>query len=87
MDVFKATKLSDTTLEKLNTVRLYLGALMLVDIVSNDRRNILPWALTGRSRAKLMIPWPNQGMPLDSHWALWCRFRKDCFAPHTGQAH
>eukprot|EP00957_Ditylum_brightwellii_P054188 4104306-Ditylum_brightwellii.AAC.1 len=68
MDVFEASKPSNTTLEKLNTVRLYLGALTLADIVSNDGRNILPWALTGRSRAKLMIPWPNQGLPLDSHW-------------------
>eukprot|EP00957_Ditylum_brightwellii_P200713 15300594-Ditylum_brightwellii.AAC.2 len=34
-----------------------------------------------------MIPWPNQGMPPNSHWALWCRFLKDCFAPHAGQAH
>eukprot|EP00957_Ditylum_brightwellii_P015997 1205475-Ditylum_brightwellii.AAC.1 len=87
MDVFKATKPSDTTLEKLNTVRLYLGALTLADIVSDGGRNILPWALTGRSRAKPMIPWPNQGMSPDSHWDLWCRFLKDCFAPHTGRAH
>eukprot|EP00957_Ditylum_brightwellii_P012390 935925-Ditylum_brightwellii.AAC.1 len=36
-------------------MRLYLGALMLADIISDDGRNILPWALTGRSRAKEMI--------------------------------
>eukprot|EP00957_Ditylum_brightwellii_P072496 5508913-Ditylum_brightwellii.AAC.1 len=77
MDVFEATKPSDTTLQKLNTVRLCLGALMLADIVSNDSRNILPWALTGRNRAKPMIPWPNQSMPPDSHWVLWHRFLKD----------
>eukprot|EP00957_Ditylum_brightwellii_P176875 13473084-Ditylum_brightwellii.AAC.1 len=87
MDVFNAFKSSDTTLEKLNTVRLYLGALTLADIVSDEGRNILPWALTGRGRAKLMIPWPNQDMPPDSHWVLWCRFLKDCFAPHTSCAH
>eukprot|EP00957_Ditylum_brightwellii_P171462 13053017-Ditylum_brightwellii.AAC.1 len=71
MDVFEATKPSDTTLGKLNTVRLYVGTLTLADIVFNDERNILPWALTGRSRARPIIPWPNQGMPPDSHWALW----------------
>eukprot|EP00957_Ditylum_brightwellii_P160548 12222133-Ditylum_brightwellii.AAC.2 len=65
MDVFEATKPSNTTLGKLNTVQLYLGALTLADIISNNGRNILPWALTGRSKAKPMIPWPNQGMPLD----------------------
>eukprot|EP00957_Ditylum_brightwellii_P189914 14457583-Ditylum_brightwellii.AAC.1 len=70
MDVFEATKPSNTTLGKLNTVRLYLSALALADIVSNDGQDILPWALTGRSRAKLMIPWSNQGMPPNSHWAL-----------------
>eukprot|EP00957_Ditylum_brightwellii_P071772 5455469-Ditylum_brightwellii.AAC.1 len=26
-------------------------------------------------------------MPLDSHWVLWRRFLKDCFVPHTSQAH
>eukprot|EP00957_Ditylum_brightwellii_P019739 1489984-Ditylum_brightwellii.AAC.1 len=72
MGVFEAAKPSEATLEKLNMVRLYLGILTLADIISNDGRNILSWALTGRSRAKLMIPWPNQGMPLDSHWVLWC---------------
>eukprot|EP00957_Ditylum_brightwellii_P004684 355915-Ditylum_brightwellii.AAC.1 len=51
MDVFEATTPSETTLEKLNIVRLYLGVLTLADIVSNDRRNILPWDLTDRSRA------------------------------------
>eukprot|EP00957_Ditylum_brightwellii_P088123 6712570-Ditylum_brightwellii.AAC.1 len=60
---------------------------MLADIVSDDGRNILPWALTGRSRAKPIIPWTNQGMPPDSQWALWRRFLKDCFDPHAGQAH
>eukprot|EP00957_Ditylum_brightwellii_P052808 4003712-Ditylum_brightwellii.AAC.1 len=87
MNVFEASKPSDTTLEKLNMVRLYLGTLTLADIVSDDGRNILPWALTGRSRAKPMIPWPNQGLPPDSHWVLWHRFLKDCFAPYTSQAH
>eukprot|EP00957_Ditylum_brightwellii_P119129 9087203-Ditylum_brightwellii.AAC.2 len=51
MDVFEGSKPSDTTLEKLNTVRLYLGTLTLADIVFDYGRHILPWALTGRSRA------------------------------------
>eukprot|EP00957_Ditylum_brightwellii_P130577 9960826-Ditylum_brightwellii.AAC.1 len=72
MDVFEAKKPSDATLEKLNMVRLYLGVLTLADIASDDGRNILPWALTGRSRSKPMIPWPNHGMPPDSHCVLWC---------------
>eukprot|EP00957_Ditylum_brightwellii_P047522 3609259-Ditylum_brightwellii.AAC.1 len=69
IDVFEAKKPSEVTLEKSNMVRLYLSVLTRADIASDDRRNILPWALTGRIRAKQMIPWPNHGM------VLWCSLR------------
>eukprot|EP00957_Ditylum_brightwellii_P097905 7456483-Ditylum_brightwellii.AAC.1 len=40
-------------------VPLYLGALTLANIVSDNGYYIMDWALTGLSKAKLMIPWPN----------------------------
>eukprot|EP00957_Ditylum_brightwellii_P194583 14821689-Ditylum_brightwellii.AAC.1 len=63
MDVFCSLKPSTSTLEWLNAVRLYLGALTLSDIVTDDGKPIMDWALTGRVRAKSMIPWPNQNKP------------------------
>eukprot|EP00957_Ditylum_brightwellii_P186589 14206472-Ditylum_brightwellii.AAC.1 len=51
------------TLEQLNAVQLYLGALTVTDIVTDDGKSIMDWALTGRVRANLMIPWPNQNKP------------------------
>eukprot|EP00957_Ditylum_brightwellii_P075609 5746498-Ditylum_brightwellii.AAC.1 len=48
MDVFCSLKLSTLTLEWLNTVRLYLGALTLADIVTDNGKSIMDWALTGR---------------------------------------
>eukprot|EP00957_Ditylum_brightwellii_P013482 1017292-Ditylum_brightwellii.AAC.1 len=60
MDVFCSLNPSTLTLEWLNTVRLYLGALTLSDIVTDDGKSIADWALTGRTRAKAMTPWPNQ---------------------------
>eukprot|EP00957_Ditylum_brightwellii_P083801 6369848-Ditylum_brightwellii.AAC.1 len=59
MDVLCSIKPSTLTLERLNAVRLYLGALMLSDIVTDKGMCIMDWALTGRTRAKTMIPWPN----------------------------
>eukprot|EP00957_Ditylum_brightwellii_P045636 3462644-Ditylum_brightwellii.AAC.2 len=41
MDVFGTLQLSALTLTQLNTVRLYLGALTLADIVSDDRYYIM----------------------------------------------
>eukprot|EP00957_Ditylum_brightwellii_P176204 13417151-Ditylum_brightwellii.AAC.1 len=63
MDVFCSFKPSTLTLEQLNAVRLYLGALTLSDIVTDNGKSIVDWALTGRVRAKSMIPWPNQNKP------------------------
>eukprot|EP00957_Ditylum_brightwellii_P175350 13348792-Ditylum_brightwellii.AAC.1 len=71
MDVFDSLKPSTLTLEQLNTVRLYLGALMLSDIVTDNGTSIMDWALTGRTRAKTMLPWPNQNKPLAECWVLW----------------
>eukprot|EP00957_Ditylum_brightwellii_P067890 5154452-Ditylum_brightwellii.AAC.1 len=49
MDEFGTLQLSALTLTQLNTVRLYLGALTLADIVSDDGYHIMDWALTGIS--------------------------------------
>eukprot|EP00957_Ditylum_brightwellii_P108558 8280188-Ditylum_brightwellii.AAC.1 len=46
MDVFYSLKPSTLTIERLNTVRLYLGALTLSDIVTDDGKSIMDWALT-----------------------------------------
>eukprot|EP00957_Ditylum_brightwellii_P078368 5959137-Ditylum_brightwellii.AAC.1 len=53
MDVFCSLKLSTLTLEWLNAVRLYLGALTLSDIVTDNGTSIADWALTGRRIAKV----------------------------------
>eukprot|EP00957_Ditylum_brightwellii_P023035 1738365-Ditylum_brightwellii.AAC.1 len=74
MDVFESAKSSPSTLEQLNMVQLYLGVFILADITSDDGRSILPWALTGCNKAKLMIPWPKQAMPPSSCWITWRRF-------------
>eukprot|EP00957_Ditylum_brightwellii_P129478 9876432-Ditylum_brightwellii.AAC.1 len=68
-------------------VQLYLGVLTLVDIVSDDGRHIQPWALSGCSKAKPMIPWQNQGRLPDRCWVIWRRFLKTCFAPTTQKSH
>eukprot|EP00957_Ditylum_brightwellii_P087715 6679758-Ditylum_brightwellii.AAC.1 len=68
MDVFGTLQLLALTLTQLNTVMLYLGALTLADIVSNDGYYIMDWALTGRTKEKPMIQWPNQGMPTNICW-------------------
>eukprot|EP00957_Ditylum_brightwellii_P114081 8698146-Ditylum_brightwellii.AAC.1 len=60
MDVFGSLKPSTLTLEQLNTIHLYLGAIALSDIVTDNGKSIMDWALTGRTRAKTMLPWPNQ---------------------------
>eukprot|EP00957_Ditylum_brightwellii_P020292 1531369-Ditylum_brightwellii.AAC.1 len=71
MDVFCSLKPSTLTLERLNAVRLYLSALTLSDIVTDNGTFIMDWALTGRTSAKTMIPWPNQSKPLAACWVLW----------------
>eukprot|EP00957_Ditylum_brightwellii_P074458 5657436-Ditylum_brightwellii.AAC.1 len=63
MDMFGTLQLLALTLTRLNAVQLYLGALTLADIVSDEGYYIMDWALTGQTKAKPMIPWPNQGMP------------------------
>eukprot|EP00957_Ditylum_brightwellii_P025459 1924886-Ditylum_brightwellii.AAC.1 len=68
MGVFCSLKPSTLTLEWLNAVRLYLGALTLSDIVTDNSTSIMDWTLTGRTRVKTMIPWPNQNKPLAECW-------------------
>eukprot|EP00957_Ditylum_brightwellii_P207804 15354585-Ditylum_brightwellii.AAC.1 len=70
-DVFGTLQLSALTLAQLNAVRLYLGALTLADIVSDNGYYIMDWTLMGWTKAKPMIPWPNHGMPTNICWVLW----------------
>eukprot|EP00957_Ditylum_brightwellii_P107229 8182090-Ditylum_brightwellii.AAC.1 len=63
MDVFEYLRLPAMQLERLNAVQLYLGALTLADITTDDGTHIMNWALTGIIKATPMIPWPNQGKP------------------------
>eukprot|EP00957_Ditylum_brightwellii_P035985 2726459-Ditylum_brightwellii.AAC.1 len=87
MDVFGTLQFSLLTLERLNAVRLYLGVLTLADIVSDNGYYIMDWALTGQTKAKPMIPWPNQGMPFNVCWDLWHKYLKQCFSPTTSRSH
>eukprot|EP00957_Ditylum_brightwellii_P161684 12309863-Ditylum_brightwellii.AAC.1 len=74
-------------MRKLNAVQLYLGVVTLADIVSDRGMHIMAWALTGTSKAKPILPWPNQGKPLDHCWTMWRRYLKECFAPDTSKCH
>eukprot|EP00957_Ditylum_brightwellii_P043864 3326131-Ditylum_brightwellii.AAC.1 len=47
----------------------------------------MDWALTRQTKAKPMIPWPNQAMPSDVCWVLWRRYLKQCFSPTTSRSH
>eukprot|EP00957_Ditylum_brightwellii_P050039 3793294-Ditylum_brightwellii.AAC.1 len=71
MDVFGSLKPSTLTLERLNAVCLYLGVITLSDIVTDNGKSIMDWALTGGTRAKTMLPWPNQNKPSAVCWVLW----------------
>eukprot|EP00957_Ditylum_brightwellii_P184746 14070992-Ditylum_brightwellii.AAC.1 len=87
MDVFEQQTPSLDTLVKLNAVRLYLGVLTLADITNNEGMHIFPWTLTGKAKAKPMLPWPKQGMLSDKFWVIWCRYLKLCFALNTSCSH
>eukprot|EP00957_Ditylum_brightwellii_P169889 12930786-Ditylum_brightwellii.AAC.1 len=65
MDVFVALHPGDATLDKLNRVQLYLGALTLADITNDSSTHIAAWALTGAKCVCPMIEWPNQEKPSD----------------------
>eukprot|EP00957_Ditylum_brightwellii_P090097 6861360-Ditylum_brightwellii.AAC.2 len=41
----------------------------------------MDWALMGWTKAKPMIPWPNQDMSSSVCWVLWRRYLKLCFSP------
>eukprot|EP00957_Ditylum_brightwellii_P155912 11868271-Ditylum_brightwellii.AAC.1 len=71
MDEFELLKLSSCTLEKLNSVRLYLRVLTLADITDKSGRFIEPWALSGLSVATVCINWPNQERQSERYWVLW----------------
>eukprot|EP00957_Ditylum_brightwellii_P153640 11692489-Ditylum_brightwellii.AAC.1 len=63
MDAFCSIKPGDAVLEQVNLVRLYLGVLTLADITNDAGNAIEPWAISGASRARPTIPWPNQERP------------------------
>eukprot|EP00957_Ditylum_brightwellii_P115113 8779421-Ditylum_brightwellii.AAC.1 len=65
MDCFEEKKPSTDTLEKFNVVCLYLGVLTVADITNDEERHIIQWALSGSLRAKVLLPWSNQGKPSD----------------------
>jgi hypothetical protein len=77
--------MSRDTMEKLNAVCLYLGALTLADICNENGTHIKTWALTGSKQAKVLLPWPNQGKPSEHCWVVWRRFLKKCFVPFTAR--
>eukprot|EP00957_Ditylum_brightwellii_P026728 2021372-Ditylum_brightwellii.AAC.1 len=68
MNVFVASHLGNATLDKLNRVQLYLGALTLADITNDSGTHIAAWALTGAKRAHPTTEWPNQEKPSDKCW-------------------
>eukprot|EP00957_Ditylum_brightwellii_P025902 1959773-Ditylum_brightwellii.AAC.1 len=87
MGVFADMQPSPDTMAKLNSMRLYLSATALADIVNNTGTHIKPWALTGSSQATLLIPWPNQEKLPDRCWIIWQHFLKKAFSPSTPSSH
>eukprot|EP00957_Ditylum_brightwellii_P095743 7294888-Ditylum_brightwellii.AAC.1 len=71
MDAFCSSHPGDTTLKKLNLVRLYHGVITLADITNDAGTVIKPWALTGEMRAQPTIEWPNQEKPADTCFIRW----------------
>eukprot|EP00957_Ditylum_brightwellii_P008786 666312-Ditylum_brightwellii.AAC.1 len=76
MDVFVASHPGDATLDKLNRVQLYLGALTVANITNDSGTHITAWALTGAKQACPTIQWPNQGKPSDNCWVTYQQFLK-----------
>eukprot|EP00957_Ditylum_brightwellii_P188504 14350762-Ditylum_brightwellii.AAC.1 len=63
MDAFASSSPCEAALLHVNTVWLYLQVLMLADIVDKSGSYILPWALTGSTRAMSTLDWRNQTKP------------------------
>eukprot|EP00957_Ditylum_brightwellii_P145989 11117013-Ditylum_brightwellii.AAC.3 len=87
MDCFEAKKLTSDTLDKLNSVHLFLGVITLADITNDEGTHIMSWALTGSSHAMTLLSWPNQGRPFERCWVQWRHYLKQCYAPGTSQCH
>eukprot|EP00957_Ditylum_brightwellii_P012727 961992-Ditylum_brightwellii.AAC.1 len=87
MDVFEPLHRLALQLERLNAIRLYLGALTLADITTDHGTHIMDWALIGRIKATPMIPWLNQGKPSEPCWALWQMLLKQCSSPGASRNH
>eukprot|EP00957_Ditylum_brightwellii_P130148 9927750-Ditylum_brightwellii.AAC.1 len=81
MDIFADSKPSNDTMVKLNAVRLCLGILTLANILNDEVTNIFPWALTGSSKSKTILPWQKQVRPSEKCLILRCRFLQHSFAP------
>eukprot|EP00957_Ditylum_brightwellii_P065948 5001105-Ditylum_brightwellii.AAC.1 len=71
MDEFVASYPGNATLDKLNRVQLYLGALTLAGTTNDSGTHIAAWALTGAKRAFPTIEWPNQEKRSDECWVTW----------------
>eukprot|EP00957_Ditylum_brightwellii_P033314 2524520-Ditylum_brightwellii.AAC.1 len=70
MDAFASSLPCDAALLHVNTVRLYLQALTLADIVDESGSYILPWTLTGSTRVMSTLNWPNQTKPSAYAWRI-----------------
>eukprot|EP00957_Ditylum_brightwellii_P064206 4872106-Ditylum_brightwellii.AAC.1 len=79
MDKFASSSPRDAALLHVNMVRLYLQVLTLADIVDESGSCILPWALTGSTRAMSMLGWPNQTKPSAYVWRIWHSFLRNTF--------
>eukprot|EP00957_Ditylum_brightwellii_P121036 9231476-Ditylum_brightwellii.AAC.1 len=76
MDVFVTSHPGNATLDKLNRVQLYLGALTLADSTNDSGTHIAAWVLTGAKQTHQTIKWPNQEKSSDKCWVTWRRFLK-----------
>eukprot|EP00957_Ditylum_brightwellii_P032567 2467947-Ditylum_brightwellii.AAC.1 len=55
MDVFESLGLSNSTLEQLNLVRLYLGLITLADVTNDKGKHIFCWVLSGTAHGRPTI--------------------------------
>eukprot|EP00957_Ditylum_brightwellii_P121381 9256666-Ditylum_brightwellii.AAC.1 len=79
MDVFASSSPQVAAIHHINTVRLYLQVLTLADIVDKTGTYILPWALTGSTRAMSTLDWPNQTELSACAWRIWRAFLRNNF--------
>ena len=73
MDVLVARNITPEILQIMYRCCMYLRVIYLSDIVSADRKIILPWATHAKHRRqqKSDLQWPYQPLPSDSDWNIW----------------